>query len=150
MKRPLRSKLAISAAVLAAVLWIGYKIGQRSGGHSNGAPPNVSEMGGNHSSGARGGCIDFREARSHAGESGCISGYVLRAYTSKSGNTFLDFCSDYRNCPFTSVIFSSDHGKFGNLQTLEGREVNLHGFISAYNGQAEIILHDPQQIEAAR
>lgn len=142
MKRPIKNKIVISAVALTAVLWIGYKMGQRSGEHSKDAPR------GNHSAGARGDCIDFREARSHAGETGCISGYVLRAYTSKSGNTFLDFCSDYRNCPFTSVIFSSDHEKFGNLQTLEGREVNLRGFISAYNGQAEIILRSPGQIEA--
>lgn len=95
-------------------------------------------------------CVDFRQAPSRAGENGCISGYVLRAYTSKTGNTFLDFCRDYKSCPFTSVIFASDRGKFGNLETLEGRQVNLHGFISIYNGQAEIIVHDPRQIQAAQ
>lgn len=95
-------------------------------------------------------CVNFRQAPSRAGENGCISGYVLRAYTSKSGNTFLDFCQDYKNCPFTSVIFASDRSKFGNLEALDGRQVDLRGFISIYNGQVEIIIHDPQQIQAAR
>lgn len=94
-------------------------------------------------------CVDFRQAPSHAGENTCVSGYVLRAYTSRSGNTFLDFCQDYRSCPFTSVIFASDHSKFGNLESLSGRKVELRGMISIYRNQAEIIVHDPWQIQAS-
>lgn len=92
-------------------------------------------------------CVDFRQAPSHAGERSCVSGYVLRAYTSKSGNTFLDFCADYRTCPFSTVIFASDHQKFGNLETLAGRGVEIRGFITTYQGHAEMIVHDPGQIQ---
>lgn len=94
-------------------------------------------------------CIGFQQAASHAGENGCITGYVLRAFTSKAGNTFLDFCPDYRNCPFSTVIFASDRPKFGNLEALAGRQVEIRGFISTYQGKAEIIVHDPWQIQGA-
>lgn len=92
-------------------------------------------------------CVSFRDAESHAGENTCVTGYILRAYTSRSGNTFLDFCQDYRSCPFTSVVFASDRSKFGNLETLDGRRVELRGLISIYRNQAEIVVRDPSQIK---
>jgi hypothetical protein len=95
-----------------------------------------------------GGCVDFRDAGSHVGKFGCISGRVLRVYTSRSGNTFLDFCADYRHCPFTSVIFQSDSDKFGNLQTLTAHEIEIRGDITLYQSRAEIIIRDTQQIRA--
>jgi hypothetical protein len=61
----------------------------------------------------------------------------------------MDFCADYRDCPFTSVIFSSDREKFGDLQTLRGRQVEIRGPITLYNGRAEIVIHGPDQIRAA-
>jgi hypothetical protein len=97
-----------------------------------------------------GGCVDFLSAGSHTGETVCVSGRLLRVFTSKGGNSFLDFCQDYRNCTFTSVIFASDKSKFGDLETLAGRQVEIHGTITAYQGRAEIIIHDPQQIHMAQ
>ena len=93
------------------------------------------------------GCVDFHDVASHVGEQGCVSGRVLRVYTSKAGNTFLDFCADYKSCPFTSVIFSSDRAKFGKLETLEGRVINIRGAITVYEGRAEIIIRQPDQID---
>lgn len=94
------------------------------------------------------GCADFMQAGAHVGEDGCISGRVLRVYTSRSGTTFLDFCQDYRACPFGSVIFASDQSRFGDLGSLRGRQVEVRGPITAYQGRAEIIIHDPAQIQA--
>ena len=95
------------------------------------------------------GCVDFHDAGSHIGEEACISGRVLRVFVSRASNTFLDFCADYRDCPFTSVVFSSDREKFGDLQTLRGRQVEIRGSVTLYNGRAEIIIHGPDQIRAA-
>ncbi|MGH9454107.1 MAG: hypothetical protein ACRD2O_09090 [Terriglobia bacterium] len=92
------------------------------------------------------GCVDFRQAVSRIGQSGCVTGQVLRAYTSQAGNTFLDFCQDYRSCPFTSVIFSSDRPRFGDLASIEGRIVEIRGNIKTYEGRAEIVIRDPEQI----
>ncbi len=95
------------------------------------------------------GCVDFHEAGSHIGEEACVSGRVLHVFVSRASNTFLDFCADYRECPFTSVIFASDRDKFGNLQTLKGRQVEIRGAVTLYNGRAEIIIHGPDQIREA-
>lgn len=95
------------------------------------------------------GCVDFRQASLHTGENGCVTGRVLRVFTSRAGNTFLDFCQDYRQCPFSTVIFSSDRARFGNLGYLEGRKIEIAGQIVTYGGHAEIILRDPKQIRLA-
>ncbi len=108
------------------------------------APPATHPRG--SASSGEGGCVDFSDARSQVGESGCVSGRVFRVFTSRAGNTFLDFCPDFRDCPFGSVIFSSDLKKFGDLATLAGRQVEIQGLLKVYQGRAEIIIHDPQQI----
>ncbi|MDE3180677.1 MAG: hypothetical protein KGM47_13585 [Acidobacteriota bacterium] len=135
-------KVIVAAAVLVVALFFGQREYYRS--HNPSFPSRPA------SAAANGPCVDFRQAASHAGENGCVSGYVLRAYTSKSGNTFLDFCQDYRTCAFTSVVFASDRSKFGNLGSLDGRKVNLHGLITIYNNQTEIIVHDPWQIQVSQ
>lgn len=134
-------KTVIAVAVLIAALFIAQREYYRTRRPSFPSPASSAT--------AAGPCIDFHQAASHAGENGCVSGYVLRAYTSRTGNTFLDFCQDYRSCPFTSVVFASDHAKFGNLESLTGRKVELHGLISIYRNQAEIIVHDPWQIQVS-
>jgi hypothetical protein len=91
-------------------------------------------------------CVAFTNASSLLEKSGCVTGLVLRVYTSRGRNTFLDFCPDYRSCPFTSVIFASDSSKFGDLNVLTGRRVEIHGLVESYEGRAEIIVRDPQQI----
>ena len=95
------------------------------------------------------GCIDISQAGAHTGENACVSARVLRVFASQSQNTFLDFCPDYRNCPFTSVIFASDRPKFGDLNALRGRQIEIRGTIVPYRGQAEIVIRDPNQIREA-
>ncbi|MEJ2008789.1 MAG: hypothetical protein P8Z30_11650 [Acidobacteriota bacterium] len=97
-----------------------------------------------------GGCVDIRDAGRHTGENTCVEGRVLRVFTSRSGSTFLDFCPDYRTCPFTSVIFASDRSRFGDLASLEGRRIQISGEIRSYNGRAEIVIQDPKQIRPVR
>jgi hypothetical protein len=94
-------------------------------------------------------CVDIRNASTLEGKSGCITGLVQRVYTAHSGNSFLDFCQDYRACPFTSVIFATDKSKFGDVESLQGKRVEIRGDVVAYQGRAEIILHDPQQVRSA-
>lgn len=50
--------------------------------------------------------ITYTEAPDHVGEYCCVMGKVDHVYTSKKGNTFLNFCPDYKTCPFGAVIFS--------------------------------------------
>ena len=130
--------IAISALVLALIAGlIGYRLGARR--------EPVAQSGVT----ASGGCVDFHDAGKHTGEQGCVTGRILRVYPSRAGNTFLDFCTDYRSCEFTSVIFSSDRAKFGDLQALEGKPVEIRGSITTYQGRAEIIIRDPGQVREA-
>jgi hypothetical protein len=97
-----------------------------------------------------GGCLGIRDAGLHTGENTCVEGRVFQVFTSRSGSTFLDFCQDYRNCSFGSVIFATDRSGFGNLGSLEGRTVEIAGEITTYNGRAEIIIRDPKQIRVQK
>ena len=125
------------ACVLSAA--IAYRLGLRRSRWSPSASPSAGVA-------ESGQCVDFRDAASQVGKNGCVSGRLLRLFTSRAGNTFLDFCPDYKQCPFTSVIFASDRAKFGDLGILAGRQVEIRGAITMYQGRAEIIIHDPQQI----
>jgi hypothetical protein len=89
---------------------------------------------------------EFTEAMDHIGERARITGEVLRVFTAKSGVTFLDFCEDFSDCPFSAVIFASDLKKFPDVSKYE-RKVAITGIIKSYNGKAEIILKNPEQID---
>lgn len=94
-----------------------------------------------------GSAIDFREASNHIGEYATVRGRVDNVFTSSKGNTFLNFCPNYRSCPFSATIFNSDSYKFGNLKQYQGRTVEITGLIKTYQGRAEIIINDPSQIK---
>ena len=89
---------------------------------------------------------DYTEAKNHEGEYASVTGTIALIYNSK-GTTFFDYCSDYKNCPFSAVIFSSDSSKFGDLQQYSGKTITIKGLIKDYQGKAEIILNDPSQIQ---
>ena len=142
-----RSHIVVAGLLLVACglsVFVGFRLGRHS-------YPGVTSSAFPGSTGATemAGCVDFLQAGDHTGQTGCVSGRILRVFTSRAGNTYLDFCPDYRNCPFSSVIFASDRDKFGDLGTLGGRTVELRGSISVYQGRAQIIVHDPQQIRLA-
>lgn len=127
---------------MAISSFIAYRLGLHRGARRASAPVVGDAV--------EGPCVDFSEAESLVGKSACISGRVLRVYTSRAGNTFLDFCPDYRNCPFASVVFSEDREKFGDLHELRGRRVELRGLVSFYQERAEIIIREPQQLHVVQ
>jgi hypothetical protein len=92
-------------------------------------------------------CIDFKKAGDYVGEYKCVTGKVDHVYISSKGNVFLNFCPDYRTCPFFAVIFASDSYKFSNPKQYQGKVVEISGVIKTYQGRAEIILNDPAQIK---
>ena len=99
-----------------------------------------------------GDCLPFEGARAHVGTSQCISGKVLRITRNDSGTTFLNFCDDYRVCPFQVVVFPRDLRQVGDVRHLEGKTVEIQGELKEYDGHAEIILSHLRQLkgEAAR
>jgi hypothetical protein len=142
----MRRKQILVAAIVLAVFCLGIFVGRRAAR----SPSQASSLSSRFSSpGNVAGCVDFHDAASHAGETGCVSGRVVKVFTSRGGNTFLDFCEDYRDCPFTSVIFSSDKNKFGDLGSVAGRQIEIHGPITVFQGKPEVKIHDPEQIRMA-
>lgn len=92
------------------------------------------------------GTIDYTNAPAHIGETASVRGTLIDAYTSASGTVFLDFCKNYKTCPFSGVIFADDAKKFGDLSRYAGTTITLTGKISSYQDKAEVVLSDPHQI----
>jgi hypothetical protein len=94
-------------------------------------------------------CLPLTEAGKHVGEIKCITGKVIRVKQGSRGVHFLDFCEDYRLCPFTVVIFPSDLKSVGDVRQLQGRMIEIHGKVKEYDGRAEIILEEYRQLTGA-
>lgn len=93
-----------------------------------------------------GGTYDYTNASEHVGEYASVRGTLVNAHTSASGTIFLDFCKNYKTCPFSAVIFADDAKKFGDLSRHNGKTITLTGKISSYQNKAEIILKKPDQL----
>ncbi|HLK34047.1 MAG TPA: hypothetical protein VKT29_13215 [Terriglobales bacterium] len=94
-------------------------------------------------------CISMEQAAQRIGDSLCVKGKVLRVSEGASGVTFLNFCADYRTCPFTVVVFPRDLRHVGDVRQLAGKEIQIHGTIRAYDGRPEIILREARQLHGA-
>lgn len=70
-------------------------------------------------------CLSVAEARKHVGEIKCATGTVVRVKQGTLGVHFLDFCDDFRLCPFTVVIFPGDLKSVGDVRQLQGRMVEI-------------------------
>ena len=91
-------------------------------------------------------CMPFKEASKHVGASSCVTGKVVKITNSDQGTTFLNFCEDYRTCPFQVVIFRGDLPHVGDVRHLAGKTIEIQGKIEAYDGHTEIILKRPRQL----
>jgi hypothetical protein len=89
---------------------------------------------------------DYTKAPDHIGEYAGVRGRLISVYTSAKGITFLDFCRNYRTCPFGAVVFPSSAEKFKDISLYKGRLITIFGQIKSYHGRAEIILNTPDQI----
>jgi hypothetical protein len=94
-------------------------------------------------------CLPFSEARNHVGEVKYITGIVVRVKQGDRGVHFLDFCDDFRLCPFAVVIFPRDLKSVGDVRQLQGRMIEIHGPVKEYDGRAEIILEEYRQLGGA-
>lgn len=97
-------------------------------------------------------CLPIQSAAANIGTSKCVTGKVVKVTRASGGTTFLQFCEDYRVCPFQVVVFASDLRHVGDVRQLEGRVIEVQGDIRAYDGRPEIILKQARQLrgEAAK
>lgn len=91
-------------------------------------------------------CLPFDKAKDHLGETICVKGHVLNVSVGRNGVHFLNFCEDYRTCPFTVVVFARDLRDVGDVRKMENSDVEVYGLVKSYQGQAEIILKDVTQL----
>ena len=98
---------------------------------------------------ARGDCLSFEQAGKHVGEINCVTGKVVRVKQGARGVHFLDFCDDFRLCPFTVVIFAGDLKNVGDVRQLQGKVIEVYGPVKEYEGRAEIILQEYRQLGGA-
>jgi hypothetical protein len=137
-----RPALIIVVVVIPSLISaaVAYRYGSRRGMAPAAAPSSVP-------SAADSPCVQYTAANSLVGRPACVTGRVLKVFTSKSGNTYFDFCEDYRACPFSSVIFSQDRPKFGDLTTLQGQFVEIRGLVSYYKDRPQIIIRAAEQVK---
>lgn len=91
-------------------------------------------------------CIPFDQARRHIGETQCVTGKIVRVEAGAKGVHYLDFCEDYRLCPFSVVVFSYDLKNVGDVRELAGKVVEIRGEVKEYDDRAEIILESRKQL----
>ena len=88
------------------------------------------------------------EAPRHFGQVVTVEGLVSDVHHAASGRaTFIDIGGRYPNNPFTAVIFLDDANKFPDVDTLEGKTVDITGTIKNYKNRPEIILNDANQVK---
>jgi DNA/RNA endonuclease YhcR with UshA esterase domain len=90
-------------------------------------------------------CVSFAEASKYVGTSGCVRGTVLRVEDGRNGAKILNFCKE-KSCPFSVVVFAADLKKMGDVQQLEGKQLEIKGTIQDYEGLTEIVLRRSQQL----
>jgi hypothetical protein len=97
-------------------------------------------------------CIPVEEAHQQIGANRCVRGRVVRVEKGDHGEHYLDFCEDYRTCPFSVVVFARDLKQVGDVRGLAGKDVEIRGEVREYDGRAEIVLERASQLqgEAAR
>jgi DNA/RNA endonuclease YhcR with UshA esterase domain len=88
------------------------------------------------------------ESRSHVDEHITVEGVVTEVHHAASGRaTFINMGGRYPNHLFNAVIFADAAPKFPNVDTLQGKTIDITGTIKLYNKTPEIILNDAEQIK---
>jgi DNA/RNA endonuclease YhcR with UshA esterase domain len=92
--------------------------------------------------------ISCSDAQSHVGQHVTVECAVSEVHHAASGSaTFIDMGGRYPSNIFTAVIFKDDASKFSNVDSLDGKTVDVTGVIGLYKDRPEIILNDPAQIK---
>lgn len=89
--------------------------------------------------------VHFSEAPDRVGNELWVRGKIDHVYVSDNGNHFLNFCSDFRECPFSVVIFS-DHAEGLDTSLWSGREIYIYGLVGTYEGRPQIVVEDIRQV----
>jgi len=73
-----------------------------------------------------------------------VTGKVAQV-TMRPTVTFINLELAGPNSPFTAVIFQENVSLFGDVQKLQGQNVEISGTVTEYRNKPEIILESPSQ-----
>lgn len=90
--------------------------------------------------------VHFSEAPDNIGKKFWVKGKIDHVFVSNNGNYFLNFCPDFRDCPFSSLIFSEKAYLFNDINSWSGESVYIYGLIGIYQNRPQIIIENPNQI----
>lgn len=86
------------------------------------------------------------EAEKYSGETVTVTGKVSTVVKRPKVN-YLNFGKNYPNQNFSAVIFPDALEEFGELNEYKGKEVEVTGLVSLYNGKPQIIISSQKQIK---
>jgi len=89
--------------------------------------------------------IASQDAASHIGESATVKGRVSITFM-PSGEVYLDLDGQGDNAPLSAYVSRWNRPRFQDLARLDGRMVEISGWIGAFRARPEIFLQDPGQI----
>jgi DNA/RNA endonuclease YhcR with UshA esterase domain len=87
------------------------------------------------------------EAKDHVDETVIIKGVVDQVSTTKGGQIYFNMGGKYPNNTFSAVILKNNTSKFENIQSYEGKTVEITGKIKMYNNKPEILLEKKEQLK---
>ena len=90
-------------------------------------------------------CLPIEEAPKHVNQMKCVTGRIVRVNHGKN-IWYLDFCEDYKNCPFSVVVFERDLKDAEKLKSFEGKIMRIYGPVEEYHGHTQMVLKLEQQL----
>jgi len=90
--------------------------------------------------------IGADEATNYFDQDMIVTGKVAQV-TVRPGIVFLNMDQPYPDSPFTLVIFPDNAAQFGDLEALNGRDVEAAGKIKKYHDKPEIVLESTNQLK---
>lgn len=94
-------------------------------------------------------CLSPEQAAGRIGATTCVSARVTQISQGPDGVQYIDFCADHSRCAFSGVVFANDLRDVGDIRTLPGKMVEVHGQIQEYEGHSEIIVRNARQLRGA-
>src|SRR5690348_16636944 len=91
-------------------------------------------------------CLTPQQAAGRVGANTCVSAKVTQISQGRDGVQYIDFCAVHSSCAFSGVVFAKDLRDVGDIRTLPGKTVEVHGQIQEYEGHSEIIVRSARQL----
>lgn len=91
--------------------------------------------------------ITSDNAKDFVGKVVTVKGEVSQVTTTKSNTTFINIDGKYPDNKFTLVIFKDDASRFPEVNTWEGKTIEVSGKVELYRDRPQIILKELKQIK---